>query len=289
MGQRQAAGISHGKSSAKSSMVASLWRGPGGLQSPSGTTLKRKFPRLGGRQPIGPAGFAGINRLLCMFNGFAMPTPFCRPIKTMLNGGIGPPGFGARWTWGPARLAVRPKVGRRRRMGSIGRYIFRTTLGAFVLVLVSLTGSHLADPGVARRRPDDQPGPDRPGVHRHHQPGHPAADPGDRAGRAGGGGVPQPAQARHRFRDHRHERRRHAAVAAAAAVRRRHAPCLCAADGDQRLCRARKPAHAAALAHRGAHRSGQQHRAAGPLHRHRARPRLQHPRAPRQRPAGRAS
>ena len=31
-------------------------------------------------------------------------------------------------------------------------------------------GRHLADPGVARRRPDDRPGPDHPGVHRHHQP-----------------------------------------------------------------------------------------------------------------------
>ena len=34
-----------------------------------------------------------------------------------------------------------PKVGRRRRMGSIGRYIFRTTFGAFLLVLISLTAA----------------------------------------------------------------------------------------------------------------------------------------------------
>ena len=37
--------------------------------------------------------------------------------------------------------AVRPKVGRRSRMGSIGRYIFRTTIGAFLLVLISLTSA----------------------------------------------------------------------------------------------------------------------------------------------------
>ena len=42
---------------------------------------------------------------------------------------------------GPARVAVRPKWGRHRRMGSIGRYIFRTTFGAFLIVLVSLTGA----------------------------------------------------------------------------------------------------------------------------------------------------
>ena len=40
--------------------------------------------------------------------------------------------------------------------------------------------------------------------------------------------------------------------------------------GDQRVFRAGKPAHAAALADRGAHRPRQQHRAARPLHRHRS-------------------
>src|SRR4029079_13688745 len=43
--------------------------------------------------------------------------------------------------WGPVCEAGWPKVGRLRRMGSIGRYIFRTTFGAFLLVLVSLTGA----------------------------------------------------------------------------------------------------------------------------------------------------
>src|SRR5262245_66089029 len=40
-----------------------------------------------------------------------------------------------------ARGAVRPNVGTTRRMGSIGRYIFRNAMGAFVLVLVSLTAA----------------------------------------------------------------------------------------------------------------------------------------------------
>jgi lipopolysaccharide export system permease protein len=43
-------------------------------------------------------------------------------------------------------------------MGSIDRYIFRTTLASFALVLVSLTGRDLDYAGVARHRPDDQPG-----------------------------------------------------------------------------------------------------------------------------------
>jgi len=43
--------------------------------------------------------------------------------------------------WGPVCEAGWPKVGRRRRMGSIGRYIFRTTFGAFLLVLISLTAA----------------------------------------------------------------------------------------------------------------------------------------------------
>src|SRR6185436_20294801 len=43
--------------------------------------------------------------------------------------------------WGPVCEAGWPKVGRRRRMGSIGRYIFRTTFGAFLLVLVGLTSA----------------------------------------------------------------------------------------------------------------------------------------------------
>ena len=49
---------------------------------------------------------------------------------------------------------------------------------------------------------------------------------------------------------------------------------------DQRLSRAQGPAHAARLAHRSPRRPGDQHRAARPLHRDRARPHLPHPRAP---------
>src|SRR6185295_10879093 len=38
-----------------------------------------------------------------------------------------------------ARVVGWPSWGRRARMGSIGRYIFRTTFGAFAVVLVSVT------------------------------------------------------------------------------------------------------------------------------------------------------
>jgi lipopolysaccharide export system permease protein len=73
-----------------------------------------------------------------MFNGFAFGRPLCRPIK------VNPKGVGL----GLLRLAhggeavrgnVLAELGTARRMGSISRYIFRTTLSAFLVVLVSLT------------------------------------------------------------------------------------------------------------------------------------------------------
>ena len=118
----------------------------------------------------------------------------------------GPPdvGSGAR--------AVRPKVGRRRRMGSIGRYIFRTTFGAFLLVLVSLTGAIWITQ--ALRDVDLMTSQGQTilvfiGITSLIIP-HlvmviaPVA--------LVVAVVPHPAQARHRFRNHRDERRRHAAV-----------------------------------------------------------------------------
>jgi len=75
-------------------------------------------------------------------------------------------------------------VGRRKRMGSIGRYIFRTTFGAFLLVLISLTAAIWFNPGVRERRSDDRPGPDHPGIPRNHQSDRPATGYRDRAGRA---------------------------------------------------------------------------------------------------------
>ena len=58
---------------------------------------------------------------------------------------------------------------------------------------------------------------------------------------------------------------------------------VAAGAGDQRLFRAQGPAHAARLAHRSARQCRQQHRAAGPLLHHRKRRHHPHPRAAQQR------
>ena len=76
--------------------------------------------------------------LLCMFNSFAFAKPFCRRIKVVLTGGR------TAFEDVSLRTGVRCAAwlgdrGRRGRMGSIGVYIFRTTFGAFLLVLISLT------------------------------------------------------------------------------------------------------------------------------------------------------
>ena len=74
-----------------------------------------------------------------MFNGFAFARPFCRAIKVNLTGlSFTLTRFASG---GGAERGVRcmPDQGTMPRMGSIGRYIFRTTLGAFLVVLVSLT------------------------------------------------------------------------------------------------------------------------------------------------------
>ena len=86
-----------------------------------------------------PERAGGFYFLLFMFNGFAFGRPLCRSIKVNLTGvGVS-----------RAALCVRLRVlgggdvcrkrGTTRRMGSISRYIFRTTFSAFVVVLVSLT------------------------------------------------------------------------------------------------------------------------------------------------------
>jgi lipopolysaccharide export system permease protein len=80
-----------------------------------------------------------------MINGFAFAEPFCGRNKVNLNGGnvydywaVGRRGPDAVQTrdvsYGRAVLR-----GTTSRMGSISRYIFRTTLSAFLVVLVSLT------------------------------------------------------------------------------------------------------------------------------------------------------
>src|SRR4051812_10650852 len=62
--------------------------------------------------------------------------------------------------------------------------------------------------GVARHRPDDEPGPDHHHLSRHHQPGDSGADPGHRADRADDRDLAHAEQAGYRFRNHRDERRR---------------------------------------------------------------------------------
>ena len=164
----------------------------------------------------------GINRLLCMFNGFAIPKPFClSDHRHSARRGIGPPDRVARWARGPAR----GRVGRGgtaqadgvNRPVHFSHHIWGVPAGAR-----QPDERYLDHPGVARRRPDDRPGPDRPGIHRHHQPGHSSIGHGDRAGRAGRRGVLHSQQARQRFRNHRDERRGHAAVAPAETIHRCH-------------------------------------------------------------------
>ena len=73
-----------------------------------------------------------------MFNGFAFARPFCQAIKVKSDGGFKLEGRGA-WRGNRARGPVMPDQGTMLRMGSINEYILRTTLGAFLIVLVSLT------------------------------------------------------------------------------------------------------------------------------------------------------
>jgi lipopolysaccharide export system permease protein len=85
----------------------------------------------------GPAAARRLNPLFGMFNRFlpplfgrfALSQPFCAPIKGY-SVGIGGRRVGTRRS---------PLGDAGEQMGSIGRYIFRTTFGAFLLVLVSLT------------------------------------------------------------------------------------------------------------------------------------------------------
>ena len=145
----------------------------------------------------------------------------------------------------------------------------------------------LGHAGVARHRPDDQPGPDHPGVRRHHRPDHSAADPGDRADRAADRGRARAQQAVHRLRNHRDERRRHVAVVPVPRLHVGGDRGVADRDGDQRLFRAQGPAHAARLAHRGARQCGEHHRAARPFHLDRKRRHHPYPRAAQQRPVAR--
>ena len=93
------------------------------------------------------------------------------------------------WIWRTIRVAV--GGGCSGDDGFIGRYIFSTTLGALLVVLVGLTAviwvEFSIDGGLrvaqraARLRPDDQPRQDHPGVCRNYRPDRPAVDSSDRA------------------------------------------------------------------------------------------------------------
>ena len=79
-----------------------------------------------------------LNFLLFMFDGFAFAKPLCRLIKINVTGD----GFtltSLRVRGERMAAGCLPEWGTSPRMGSISRYIFRTTFGAFAVVLVSLT------------------------------------------------------------------------------------------------------------------------------------------------------
>ena len=75
-----------------------------------------------------------------MFNGFAFAGPLCEAIKVNLIGaGLGRQARDAGGTDRDLRRRAGGILGTAPRMGSINRYIVRTTLVAFLIVLVSLT------------------------------------------------------------------------------------------------------------------------------------------------------
>ena len=148
-------------------------------------------------------------------------------------------------------------------------------------------GRDLDYAGVARHRPDDQPGSDHPDLSRHHQPGDSGAGADHLADRADDRDLAHPEQARDQFRNHRDERRRLLAVPAVPSV------LLChlrgGADGrlHRRLSRPRRHAPNQAMGRRNHRRRAHQHPAARPLRPARPEPDHPHSRAAAGRPAGR--
>ena len=120
-------------------------------------------------------------------------------------------------------------------------------------------------PGVARHRPDDEPGSDHPDLPRHHQPGDSGPGPDHRADRADDRDLAHAEQARDRFRNHRDERRRLFAVPAVPPVPLRHL--RGGADGclHRRLSRSRRHAPDQAMGRRDHRRRADQHPAARPF------------------------
>ena len=67
--------------------------------------------RVWQRSEKGLPRHCGINFLLCMFNGFAMPKPLCGPIKVELKGGAVRLGKPRAWHGARARRAARSERG----------------------------------------------------------------------------------------------------------------------------------------------------------------------------------
>src|SRR5262245_8412991 len=95
----------------------------------------RGFP---GRTLWPPGNGRRINVLLCILKGVALAQPLCCSIKYRVK-------RGSVYHWdavggrGPAHRGFCRERGRVSRMGSIGRYIFRTTIGAFLVICASVT------------------------------------------------------------------------------------------------------------------------------------------------------
>ena len=166
-----------------------------------------------------------------------------------------------------AALRVARDGDRAAAMGSIDRYIFRTTLASFALVLVSLTGviwMTQALRGIDLMTSQGQTILTFLGIT---SLVIPVAGAGHRADRADDRGRLHAEQARHRFRNHRHERRRHVAVPAVP-CRSSTPRCVVVAAGrvHRRLSRAGRHAPRCKRWDRRNHRRrAHQHPAARPL------------------------
>ena len=133
--------------------------------------------------------------------------------------------------------------------------------------------------GVARHRPDDEPGSDHRHLSRHHQSRHPGAGADHCADRADDRDLPYPEQARDRLRDHRDECGGLLAVPAVPSVLLCH---LRGGDhgGLHRLLHgARRHAPHQAVGRRDHRRRAHQHSAARPLCPARSEPDHPHSRA----------
>ena len=213
-----------------------------------------------------------------IFQLIALAGPFCAPIRVDL---CRVAGTGTRGPWCGASVGRRDAA----RMTSIDRYIFRTTFGAFALILISLTAFIWITQALREIDLMTNQGPDHPGLHRHDRPAHSGPGADHRADRPDDRGDLRAQQVQRRFGIHHHERGRDVVLARVRAVLRGCGRGFPPGGRDQRLCRAQGPARAAQLGRQGARRPRHHHHAARALHHHRTGPHLPHPGAPKQRTA----